>query len=224
MKVLVTSGATREFIDGVRFITNFSSGHTGTVISDFLAAQGDKVTVLSGESSEMPKGVEKTATFDGFTDLDTKVQKELSENHYDAVIHLAAVSDYSVKEVIANNKAFSVPMNQKIDSSEELQLILKRNHKIIDNLRKYSKNKGIIIVGFKLTQSKSLTEQENAVKKLTVSSTADFVVHNDVNDIREEISQYRIYKNNHPIRLCQSRQELAQSLSIMIRRPGDFNS
>jgi phosphopantothenoylcysteine decarboxylase/phosphopantothenate--cysteine ligase len=40
MKVLVTSGATREPIDSVRYISNLSSGRTGAAICEALAARG----------------------------------------------------------------------------------------------------------------------------------------------------------------------------------------
>ena len=46
MKILLTSGATVEYIDGVRFITNFSTGGTGSILADEFARAGHKVTAL----------------------------------------------------------------------------------------------------------------------------------------------------------------------------------
>ena len=43
MKLLITGGATREPIDGVRFISNFSSGLTAlSLVEEFLKG-GDEV-------------------------------------------------------------------------------------------------------------------------------------------------------------------------------------
>ncbi|MCM2324713.1 MAG: DNA/pantothenate metabolism flavoprotein, partial [Oligoflexia bacterium] len=48
MKVLVTGGGTREPIDGVRFITNFSTGQTAAIISDAFALAGHETVALVG--------------------------------------------------------------------------------------------------------------------------------------------------------------------------------
>ncbi len=49
MKVVVTSGATREPIDSVRFISNLSSGRTGAAICEALTARGFQVTQVAGQ-------------------------------------------------------------------------------------------------------------------------------------------------------------------------------
>ena len=54
-KVLVTSGATREPIDSVRFISNLSSGRTGALICDALVARGIEVTHVHGVDSGRPR-------------------------------------------------------------------------------------------------------------------------------------------------------------------------
>ena len=48
-KVLVTSGATREAIDPVRFITNHSTGKMGTAIARAAAMRGAEVTLVAGD-------------------------------------------------------------------------------------------------------------------------------------------------------------------------------
>jgi phosphopantothenoylcysteine decarboxylase/phosphopantothenate--cysteine ligase len=64
-KVVVTSGATREPIDSVRFISNLSSGRTGAMIAEALAARGFQVTHLSGVESVQaatPRGARLSPT------------------------------------------------------------------------------------------------------------------------------------------------------------------
>ena len=47
-KAIVTSGPTREKIDPVRFISNFSSGKQGHAIAKALHDYGYDVTLISG--------------------------------------------------------------------------------------------------------------------------------------------------------------------------------
>ena len=51
MKVIVTSGATREPIDSVRFISNLSSGRTGAMVAGALATRGFQVTHVAAVDS-----------------------------------------------------------------------------------------------------------------------------------------------------------------------------
>jgi NAD(P)-dependent dehydrogenase (short-subunit alcohol dehydrogenase family) len=48
MRILVTAGPTREYIDAVRFITNGSSGRMGYAVAAAAARRGHKVTLLTG--------------------------------------------------------------------------------------------------------------------------------------------------------------------------------
>ena len=69
-KVIVTSGATREPIDSVRFISNFSSGRTGAAICEALAARGFQVIQVAGVESTPATGVARRETFtDHITNL-----------------------------------------------------------------------------------------------------------------------------------------------------------
>ena len=49
MKILITSGGTREYLDAVRFITNMSTGGRG-VIAEHLSRAGHKVVYPSGKA------------------------------------------------------------------------------------------------------------------------------------------------------------------------------
>src|SRR3989344_7621556 len=109
MRILLTSGATREPIDSVRFISNFSTGKTGAAIASFFELNGASVSFLHGEDSFVPKGLRDTQEFSAFEDLNERLKRRLSSSKYDAVIHAAAVSDYSPVETARD----------KIDSSHD---------------------------------------------------------------------------------------------------------
>src|SRR5690242_2028312 len=100
-RILLTSGATREPIDGVRFITNFSTGQTGAELADAFQAAGYPVLLLAGEGAVAPEKAE-FRRYSSFQDLDAKLREVLGAQSFDAIIHLAAVSDYSVASVEAD--------------------------------------------------------------------------------------------------------------------------
>ena len=61
-RVVVTSGATREPIDSVRYISNMSSGRTGAMICEALAARGFEVTQVAGVDSAQATGIARRET------------------------------------------------------------------------------------------------------------------------------------------------------------------
>jgi phosphopantothenoylcysteine decarboxylase/phosphopantothenate--cysteine ligase len=183
-KILVTAGGTIEPIDTVRAITNLSSGKTGVVIAESLSHMGFEVTLLQSHASTVKADVAHRDVFTTFKSLDEKVKKYLSEDDYTHVIHAAAVSDYSLESVEVNGQTLTPLEVKKISSDAPgIKLNLKRNHKIVDNLKSYSKNKDLKVIAFKLTSHASPEGRKAAVDKLFKNSNADFVVHNDLADI-----------------------------------------
>ena len=58
-RILVTAGATQENVDGVRFLTNRSSGKMGFAIARAAVARGAQVTLVAGIcSAPLPSGCE----------------------------------------------------------------------------------------------------------------------------------------------------------------------
>lgn len=217
MKILITGGGTVEYIDSVRFLTNISSGKTASFLVDYLSKK-NKITYLTSVISRyIPKNIRKIKTlfFSDFNSLNRLIKKELSKKNYDAVIHLAAVSDYSPVRIKINNKFFKTPLKEKIDSeSKTIQLILKKNFKIIDRLKDYSKNKKIIVVGFKLTSNATAKEIISKIQKIK----ADIVVHNDTSLIKKSKHIFNIYKSAKKISKAENPKELAKKLSEILRK------
>ncbi len=59
-RAIVTAGPTREAIDPVRYLSNYSSGKQGYAIAEALAAAGATVTLVSGPTHlEVPQGVKR---------------------------------------------------------------------------------------------------------------------------------------------------------------------
>ena len=210
-KVLITSGGTREPIDAVRYISNLSSGCTGAAIADHFNDQGWDVYYLHSTWAILPQDSCYLGQFETTLDLKNRMKKTLKEHEFSAIIHLAAVSDYSAIEINGQ------PLNQKskIESSEkELDIKLKPTPKIAEKIRAWCQNQQICFIPFKLTSSQNNNEQQKAISKLFKRTGADFVVHNDVSDRQNgiQINFQILDKGSTKIFSPQSSEELARSL------------
>lgn len=192
-KILITAGGTVEPIDGVRAITNTSTGRTGAELADALSAQGHDVTLVHARNAAQPARSLARRTFTTFASLDQVLREVLAAESFDAVIHLAAVADYSLAEVESNGVAQKAPLKGKLDSGEELILKLKRNPKIVDSLKAYSRNPKIKVIAFKLTNTEDAQERANAVEQLAQHAQADAIVHNDLHEISGGAHPFTIY-------------------------------
>lgn len=198
MNILITSGGTEEPIDGVRYITNFSSGRTGAALAEELSALGAQVTLLHGHRASLPDIDINKESFTSFKDLNGKLETRLAGGDYDVVIHLAAVSDFSVDYLETGSGEKLEPSNEgKLSSDHNLTIHLRRNFKILDRLKDYSGSAHkIIVVGFKLTDTDSPELMETAAQNLLKSGKVDFVVQNNLRDIQDEKHPARIYSSD----------------------------
>ncbi len=195
--ILVTAGATREYIDGVRFITNISTGNTAATIADHLLSLGYKITYLYGNNTVIPKNKSTNIQFNDFNDLNNLMQDLLTNNHYDSVIHLAAVSDYTVSELLQSDKSVNHEKQIKLASGmNDLIIRLKPTPKIIDGIKSLSKNKKIVLFAFKFSGSSSLSDSKKEVAKLFKQSDADYVILNHLQDRTKKGLQSNFYVFN----------------------------
>ena len=96
MKVVVTAGPTREYIDTVRFITNASSGRMGYACAAAAVEAGHDVTLITGPVALAPPRGVRVVEILTVTGL-----KEALDVHFpgcDALIMAAAVGDFTVAE------------------------------------------------------------------------------------------------------------------------------
>ncbi len=173
-RVLITGGATRESIDGIRFISNVSTGRTAAHLSDQLTALGWEVTYLHGQQALLPVLPVHKLSFSDYKSLDLQLREELSRENYAGVIHCAAVSDFTVTSI----NGAGADAAAKLNSGDEMNLKLNPTAKILPNLKEYSRNKNIRVVGFKLTLNAAPDEQRTAAEKI-LDGHVDAVVAND---------------------------------------------
>lgn len=198
-KILVTSGGTQEPIDTVRVLTNLSSGRTGVALAEAFQELGCEVLLLRAHGSQKSEWLPRQEVFTDFHSLQSQLRKYLGEEEFSQVIHLAAVSDYSVDFIEADGQKVRPLEVKKLNSdSPEMILHLKRNPKLVAHLREYSSNKNIQVVAFKLTSQADPIARTAAVQKLFNESPADFVVHNDLSeiDIRTKIHKFTLHSKD----------------------------
>lgn len=180
LKVLITSGGTSEPIDGVRVITNTSTGETGARLATAFTSQGHDVLLLRAQTARSAGGVCRETTFFTYSDLDTALASSLAGEAFDVVIHAAAVGDFSVAQIEVEGVIQTPGINTKLGSDTAPVLRLRRNPKILDTLRTRSRNPDLLVVAFKLTQGANAAAAQAAVASLFATGAADYVVHNDL--------------------------------------------
>lgn len=174
MKLLITSGGTREAIDPVRYLSNGSTGATGAALATELAARGHEVTLLHGTGAILPGEHVEQESFFSAEGLRSKLQKRLASGDYAAVIMAAAVSDY---------RPFAAATEKLGSDEEHLTLKLVRNPKILPQLRGFSP-RAIKVIGFKLTVDADAAARAAVVRDQFAKAGVDAVVHNDLEEMQ----------------------------------------
>ena len=165
-KILITTGGTREEIDPVRFISNYSSGKMGFAVAEMAANRGADVTVIAGATSvEPPKNVNVIRAISA----DAMHQAVLA-NLSNATVYIgaAAVADYRPKNR-ADNKIKK--------NNDEMIIELERTTDILADVSK-NRHKGLIVVGF----AAETNDVESYAKSKMERKNLDMIVANDVSN------------------------------------------
>ena len=162
-RVLVTAGATREYIDPVRFITNRSSGKMGYAIAEAAMQRGAEVLLISGVATvPAPVGIE-TRRVETTLEMQREVLNAFDEA--DIVIMAAAPADYRPRE-------FTTHKIKK--TTDTLTLPLERNPDIAQSLGERKTHQTLVCFA---AETNDLFE--NARKKL-IRKNCDLIVANDI--------------------------------------------
>jgi len=189
-KVLITGGGTIENIDGMRNISNKSSGRTAIKIAEHYFINGADVTLLLSESAINPQYDLNITRYNSFQSLKRILQSELTSKKYDVVIHVAAVSDYSPTGIEVNGNEIKLPLDQKLDSSaDSFKVILSKNIKLVNNIKSWSLNDSMKLIAFKLLNEQDDKRKDEELKKLFANSEADVIVFNALSNRNKEVQQ-----------------------------------
>ena len=164
-KVLITAGPTRERLDPIRFLSNFSSGKMGYSIAEAFKNRGADVTIVSGPVNlSAPSGV-KVINVESTDDMFQAVK-----GHMDADIGIftAAVSDFTVKHPESNKIKKQRGQVPSIELTETTDILKYVGHN----------SESMYVVGF---AAETHDVKNYALGKLE-SKQADAIIMNDVSD------------------------------------------
>lgn len=167
-KVMVTAGPTREKIDPVRYISNYSTGKMAYCIADELASRGADVTVVSGPVEVAPseKSV-KVVSVESGREMAAVCQKIFPES--DVAVMCAAVADYTVENPSASK------LKREGNLPPEIKLV--KNPDIARMLGEM-KRPGQFLAGFALETDNELVNARDKMERKNL----DMIVLNSLRD------------------------------------------
>lgn len=166
LRVLVTAGPTREFLDPVRFLSNPSTGKMGYAIARAAAQRGALVTLVTGRTGLPRPGRMQVVDVDSAAEMFDAVTSVSADQ--DIIIKAAAVADYRPAEIAP----------QKVKKEEgPLPLTMERTRDILQYLGE-NKPPGQILCGFSM-ETENLVE--NSRRKLE-KKHLDLIAANDLRE------------------------------------------
>ncbi|MDD5317154.1 MAG: bifunctional phosphopantothenoylcysteine decarboxylase/phosphopantothenate--cysteine ligase CoaBC [Candidatus ainarchaeum sp.] len=164
-RVLVTAGATREFFDDVRFISNPGTGRMGAALAAEAYAQGADVTLVAGHLEVRVPGQISVVKAESAQRMLSEVRARAKKS--DAVILAASVGDFTAKKSAG-----------KTPSLAGFGLGLSPAPKISDKVKGWNPRAKLVL--FKAESGVGDAELIRKAKEKMASCRADAVVANDV--------------------------------------------
>ena len=165
---MINAGPTREPLDPVRFISNYSSGKMGIALADAAAEYGAKVNLVLGPVNILPKNDSIKIT--RVTTAQSMAKECIQQfKNSDIAILSAAVADYSPVriekgKIKKTGKTLSILLKQTIDIAEELGKLKRRTQ---------------LLAGFALETGNEIKNATNKLKRKNL----DFIVLNSLKEI-----------------------------------------
>jgi phosphopantothenoylcysteine decarboxylase/phosphopantothenate--cysteine ligase len=169
LRVLITAGPTREYLDGFRFITNPSSGKMGVAVTREALRRGGEVTLIYGPGSAIPPLGTKVVPVETTIEMLDAVVAELKGSRYDLAVFSAAAADFGPAER---------EMMKTSSNLETWHVDLVSRPKIIDRVKDVAP--GIFLVGFKAEYGVSDEELVERAQTRMKSGGMNLIVANDV--------------------------------------------
>lgn len=138
MTVVVTCGPAWEPLDGMRRLTNASTGRLGAQLAEALTDAGHRVLVLRGDGSTapMPSRSAEVMSFGTNDDLARLFLALREREPVHAILHAAALCDFRVAEVLdaqgASLREAKIPSR-----SGRIRLELEPATKVLPHLREW---------------------------------------------------------------------------------------
>lgn len=169
-QVLITAGPTREALDPVRYLSNYSTGKMGFALAQAAAEAGAKVTLIAGPVAlATPERVER---IDVISARDMLVAVEQRLPFTSVFIASAAVADFRPQQVIDSKI-------KKIDQENTMTLALVKNPDILAKVA--ASDNAPFSVGFAAETDNVVAHARAKLQRKGI----DMIIANDVS--REDI-------------------------------------
>jgi len=160
-KVVVTAGPTREPLDPIRYISNYSSGKMGYALADAAAGFGGNVVLISGPTTLSSLPDVKLVSVQTASGMQTALSKHCRGADY--LYMAAAVADYKPS-------SYQKQKIRRLNRSMKLDL-----KPVPDLLKSLGRNRPKVVVGFAL-ETDNL--EARALEKMR-SKRIDMIVANN---------------------------------------------
>ena len=222
VRVLVTTGGTRERIDPARFIGNFSSGKQGIAFAKAARDMGASVRIIAANVEESLLNGLSVVNVVSAKDLETSLHEAIGG--FDVLVMAAAVADFSPSNV-SNEKI------KRSEAGEFLQISMKANNDILSTISAATKTRGedVQVIGFAAESGGKL--EDLAMKKLSAKG-CDFVVANDISTgevFDSEFNSVTLVSVEASTRFSGSKYEVARAVldvvssKVVKKQRGDSN-
>lgn len=205
IKVLITAGPTRAYLDEVRYISNFSTGALGYLLAKELVRRGAEVSVVAGPTAQPFEKLK----------LKQYISVKTNEEMLHAVLKVCrlqrphwAVFAAAVLDFVPTSK-----VKGKVSSRVKTwTLSLQAAPKIIDRVKsRYPKIKRI---GFKLEWEEKRGEKlQSFAQDIIKKRRLEYLVVNFLREVGEVQHFAKIFDKNLQVRVLRTKQEIARFLA-----------
>lgn len=151
LRIVITAGSTREPIDPVRFVSNYSTGYMGACLAMEACSRSHHVVVILGPSTEpFPRGVQVVSVEDA-RQMDRALRRRA--RRADVVMMAAAVSDFRPVRVATS----------KLRRRSRLALVLQSTPDLVARLPRLRKRQ--VIAGFAIETGRVLPRARRKLRE-----------------------------------------------------------
>jgi phosphopantothenoylcysteine synthetase/decarboxylase len=208
IRVLVTGGPTRAYLDRVRFLTNVSSGELAYVLCKMLIKRGVEVALVSGPSSQPFEklSLAEWTPIETTEEMHAAVMKLCKKFRPDFGVFTAAVLDFTPEKTRVGKVSSSV---------KRWEVKLKPTPKIIDDVGK--KFPSVKKIGFKLEWKRG---REKATKLFAMKNIRakklDALCLNFLSEIRDGRHPAQLITKEGDVEPVSSKREIASWIARYI--------
>ena len=204
MKMLITAGGTRAYVDPVRCFSTIFTGKTGATVATTAWNRGHTVSFLTSNPDQLPEIPDQstlserrfqTTVYSSFDDLTMLLQKHVRSGEYDVIIHTASIAEYLVAgaytpdagtQFQSRSQTWEAPGVPKfverkpgqLDGTEaEVWVRLMRAPRLIDRFRPQWGFRGTLVV-FKTLSGRNDAELIAAADEARGNNFADLIAAN----------------------------------------------